>query len=393
MPSQITNYRVFLASPGDLLDDRIVVDEAINELNHTFSPSLGIHLELVRWETHSAPGVSKESVQKIINKDIGDYDLFIGLLWKRFGTPTDEYNSGTEEEFFNAYQKFKEKPESIKILFYFKNSPFTLDDIDPDQLKKVKEFKLDIAQNKNVLHGEYNDLLQLGSYLRMHIPKRIRELHANHDKRLERTENEDEVKKLSVFAEEEYGIIDYQEIFDESIANSNQALNRITEAINWVSNQFQSKTTELNALIANKTKPPGRNDIRQILARVAKVMDNFGARVETESPIYFDNFQNAINSIQGILNIYRNDFGNYDMNEIIETRDSLNDLISAMEENIPTMEGFTHSFDKFPRISKELNKSKSNTGLIMGSLLDNLYISLSIAKDLRDSFDDFISDF
>ncbi len=390
MPSQITNYRIFLASPSDLLDDRIAVEDTINELNLTFSPQIGIHLELVRWETHSAPGVSSTHVQKIINRDIGNYDLFIGLLWKKFGSPTDEYDSGTEEEFSNAYKMFQENPQKFQILFYFKNSPFSLDEIDPDQLKRIKEFKSDIGNNKNVLYGEYNDLNQLGSHLRIHIQKRVSELHLNQNKEEYKTEKTSEVKEVNVVPEEELGLIDYQEMFDEYIANSNQALNRITHAITWVSEQFESKSSELNGLALNKNQPPSRKYIRQILIRVSKIIDDFSSRVETESPIYFTNFENAINCLEHILNIYRNDFEDHDLGEIIETRDSLDTLIEAMAEGIPSMRQFTSSFDSFPRISKELNKSKSNSGQIMGRFLDNMGISLSIAKDLKDSFDGFI---
>lgn len=390
MPSQITNYRIFLGSPSDLLDDRIAVEETINELNLTFGPQNGIHLELVRWETHSAPGVSSKHVQKLINKDVGAYDLFIGLLWKKFGEPTDEYESGTEEEFSNAYKMFQENPQKLQILFYFKNSLFSLDDIDPDQLKKIKEFKYDIGCNKNVLYGEYNDLNQLGSHLRIHIPKRILELHLNQNDDEKKLKNTANIEEVIVTPKEEFGLIDYQEMFDESIANSNQALNRITDAITWVSEQFESKSAELNGLTLNKSQPPSRRDIRLILNRIAKIIDDFSSRVETESPIYFTNFESAINSLQHILNIYRNDFKDHDLSEIIDTRDSLEGLIAAMEEGIPGMQKFTISFDSFPRISKELNKSKSNSGQIMGHFLDNMGISLSIAKDLKDSFDGFI---
>lgn len=390
MSSQITNYRIFLASPSDLLDDRIAVEDTIDELNLTFGSQNGIHLELVRWETHSAPGASSKHVQKLINKDVGIYDLFIGLLWKKFGTPTDDYDSGTKEEFSNAYKMFQENPEKVQILFYFKNSPFSLDDIDPDQLKMIKEFKNDIGSNKNVLYGEYNDLNQLGSHLRIHIPKRIRELHSIQNDKEKKIENTSKIDEVIVTAEEEYGLIDYQEMFDECIANSNQALYRITDAITLVSDQFEKKSSELNGLTLNKSQPPSRRDIRQILNRVAKIIDDFSSRVETESPIYFTNFENAINSLQHILNIYRNDFKDQDLGEIIDTRDSLDDLITAMEEGIPGMQKFTDSFDTFPRISKELNKSKSNSVQIMGRFLDNMRISLSIAKDLKDSFDGFI---
>ena len=105
MPSIVTKFKIFLASPNDLSNDRLSIDEVIDELNLTFGIQNKIYLELVKWETHSAPAISEVHPQEIINRDVGeDYDLFIGLLWKTFGTKTDKADSGTEEEFLRAYK-------------------------------------------------------------------------------------------------------------------------------------------------------------------------------------------------------------------------------------------------------------------------------------------------
>ena len=61
--------------------------------------------------------------QGIINKQIGEYDIFIGMMWKRFGTPTGKAGSGTEEEFRLAYE-YWETTKSVMILFYFCQAPF-----------------------------------------------------------------------------------------------------------------------------------------------------------------------------------------------------------------------------------------------------------------------------
>ena len=81
MPEIVKKYKVFLASPSDLLEDRASIDEVIKELNLTFGEQNNLVIELMKWETHSAPGASVKHQQALINKDIdGDYDLFIGLM-------------------------------------------------------------------------------------------------------------------------------------------------------------------------------------------------------------------------------------------------------------------------------------------------------------------------
>ena len=79
----------------------------------------------------------------MIDKDFGtDYDLFIGIIWKKFGTSTNNYGSGTEQEFNGAFTKFKNDPISSQILFYFKIAPpTTLSDIEHLELYKINKYQ------------------------------------------------------------------------------------------------------------------------------------------------------------------------------------------------------------------------------------------------------------
>ncbi|HEX7534105.1 MAG TPA: hypothetical protein VF343_02535, partial [Syntrophales bacterium] len=62
-------------------------------------------------------------------------------MWKRFGTPTGEADSGTKEEFEIAYDCWK-RASRPRIMFYFNKAPYTLKDKDDiDQLRSVIEFQ------------------------------------------------------------------------------------------------------------------------------------------------------------------------------------------------------------------------------------------------------------
>ena len=199
----------------------------------------------------------------------------------------------------------------------------------------------------------------------------------------------DEVLIPEILPQEEFGLIDYQDMFDESIEESNQALGKMTEAMEWVGEQFSKKTSEMNALTSNKKQPPGRKLVRELLIRTGKIMDNFGNRIDTETPIFYENFELAIDSMQKTLNIYRNDF-DLDIEEVRETKDALVGLIFQMESSLPNTINFIESVENFPRMSKELNSAKLRLTTILEKLLENFKISISIANDLLDSFDDFI---
>jgi hypothetical protein len=382
MATSITKYKIFLASPSDLEDDRASIDEVINELNLTFGKQNEIVLELIKWETHSAPAISMSHPQKIISSDLGnDYDLFIGLIWTKFGTPTDENESGTEEEFLNAYEKFKKNPLSIQILFYFNNSAISPTNLNPEQLTKIQNFKSDIGKNKKVLYWEYQDTQQLNKFLRIHIPQRILELHKAENTLIKTTEIND--TQETEIIEEEYGLFDYLEMIEEYTNDSTQSLLRISDATVWVGEQFNRKTNEINALTLNGNQP-GRNVLKDVFKRTAKIMDNFGNRIEPEIPIFFDNFEKSIEAFSNLFNISIADFDT-DEQEITEAKESLSYLISGIESSIISMENFLQSIRDFPRMSKELNKARTNVGLKLEKLLENLRISNSIALELQKS--------
>lgn len=91
-------YRILLSCPGDVTAARNVATEVIHEWNYAHSESQGIMLHPVAWDTHVSPG-SGAKTQALINKSIVERcDLLVGIFWTRFGTPTDKYSSGTEEE-------------------------------------------------------------------------------------------------------------------------------------------------------------------------------------------------------------------------------------------------------------------------------------------------------
>lgn len=61
--------------------------------------------------------------QAIVNRDVGDFDVMIGIMWKHFGTPTGAAGSGTEEEFQLAYDSWRSSGRP-RIMFYFSEAPY-----------------------------------------------------------------------------------------------------------------------------------------------------------------------------------------------------------------------------------------------------------------------------
>lgn len=168
--------RIFIASPSDVEQERDQLAKVVNSLNSTIAavaPEKRITLELVRYETHTYPGFSRDGAQGTIWDqlgDIGDYDIFIGVMWKRFGTPTPHAQSGTEEEFKKAYAALMGGLKKLKhVIFYFCQEkiaiPRTRDEW--EQLGKVITFKEELSGIGRV--GEYTDRESFDEIVKSHL--------------------------------------------------------------------------------------------------------------------------------------------------------------------------------------------------------------------------------
>jgi hypothetical protein len=99
MPYDSRTYRILIASPSDVDEERELVVRIIQEWNDLHSYSRKVVLLSLRWETHTAPDYGTRP-QEVINRAIvDDCDLLVGVFWTRIGTPSGEAaDSGTLEE-------------------------------------------------------------------------------------------------------------------------------------------------------------------------------------------------------------------------------------------------------------------------------------------------------
>lgn len=170
MADSVIRVNVFVASPGDVSLEREQLSKVVNEINLTISalaPEKRVVLELIKWETHVHPGLGRDA-QDVINQQIGDYDIFMGMMWKRFGTPTAVAESGTEEEFQRAYTSW-EQNKHLPVLFYFCQAPFapprSREEI--EQLGKVLRFRNELSDKGLV--WEYEDPTSFADVIRPHL--------------------------------------------------------------------------------------------------------------------------------------------------------------------------------------------------------------------------------
>lgn len=135
MANNVKIYDMLISCPGDVESMIKVVEEVIDNFNQQFMDTLGIGIRSRSWKK-SAYAQSGGSAQELLNKQfVEKCDLAVAIFKTRFGTPTDKYGSGSEEEIEIMLNAGKQ------VFLFFDESPVEPDKIDIQQLQKVREFK------------------------------------------------------------------------------------------------------------------------------------------------------------------------------------------------------------------------------------------------------------
>lgn len=169
--------RAFLASPGDLQEERQAIRDVVYEFNESWANELGYQIELIGWE-ETVAGFGRP--QQLINQELDRCDLFLGMIWKRWGTPPDhigKFSSGFEEEFERSMKRCEEtgNPE---ISLFFKQIPDEFMSDPGDDLKKVLEFRATIIAGKRVLFQNFSTVREVETLARKSVTAYVNRVRA-----------------------------------------------------------------------------------------------------------------------------------------------------------------------------------------------------------------------
>lgn len=366
---------IFLASPGDVTDERNRLGDAIHEWNKTWARNLGVRLEVIRWEDDAYPGVGVDA-QDVINQQLPqDYDLFVGIMWSRFGTPTARAGSGTAEEFDRALQINRRGLGNPKILFYFKDTPIPPSKIDSDQLMKLQIFKQRL-KNEGILHWEFADSDQFEKLVTFHITRYVQSWrHVQRSATEILTSSSDSPKaaqssmtvQSEVTSDEDDGLLDLIETFEERIGEVTNIVNRLSDAQNELASKTVQCTAELQDLQA---APEGATpkQTRRLIAKVADEMTQFAARTEAEIPL----FRTAMNDSVAALTKAATLSVAFGSEQTQTARTAALALLSSLPTARESMIGFKATTVALPRITKELNQAKRKQESVLDALIAEL---------------------
>src|SRR5262245_21313216 len=160
-PVPVTTYHVFVASPGDVADERQAVRQDFAAYNRSFAEPRGFRFEVVDWENSSVAGAGRP--QELITKQTleryrSSLALVVGIMAQRFGSPSGTHESGTEEEFEWALTNVRLGFPELK--WFFRDVPELK--LDPQnaaeglvQWQRVQAFRKRVEAEKSVFPRSY----------------------------------------------------------------------------------------------------------------------------------------------------------------------------------------------------------------------------------------------
>ena len=135
MPKNVVQYDLLISCPGDITGEISIIEDAVSLFNTQFSDALGISIRTKHWRKNSY-AQSGGKPQALLNEQfVNDCDAAVAILWTRFGTPTDEYGSGTEEEVEIMLSSGKQ------VFMYFSDKPLSPSQMNEESYKKVQVFR------------------------------------------------------------------------------------------------------------------------------------------------------------------------------------------------------------------------------------------------------------
>jgi len=167
MSKKFKEFRVFIASPGDLSPERKVFRDTIETMNNGYGEGARVKFIPYGWEDElSTTGLR---VQSVINVEVDRCDFFVLVLHRRWGqkVSNSSYSSYTEEEFYTAYNRW-EKTRKPAIVIFFKNIDAGSLADPGSELKKVLKFK-DGLNKLNVLYRSFVTETDFGNQLEEHL--------------------------------------------------------------------------------------------------------------------------------------------------------------------------------------------------------------------------------
>ena len=412
MPKNVAILTVFVSGPSDVEAEKAALRTLVVELSERLIKTHGVALRVVGWPNDVRPGVNVD-LQAEINRQFGaEFDIYLGILGTRFGTPTQKAGSGTEEEFEQGLKRLRADSCSLRVLFYFKTGTVDPFKLEIDQLQKVKDFR-DGLSSRGVLYKDFKNTADFIQMVKNHLESLVSDewkngkwspipgLDEDSPQQMpttvtplsQDTYSEDETGAIDAFVDssdngdgEDLGLLDYVASFHEETSAMNLTLERISENTTRVGDEMRARTADTECLLSRHKEVKhvgGSREQQEYVANARGIVDSAAQNLRdfvqamtpsveeyrTHSRAVFSNLRNGLQA--------NSELGNPTDENI---QQGLEDLISHMTSAQDSTVSFQASIDSVPALTGKFKRAKRRAAAILGELIAEISLTADAAQ-------------
>ncbi|MBC2137500.1 hypothetical protein HCA93_14490 [Listeria innocua] len=145
----IDQYNILLSFPSDVTQEIKIIETVFKRFNN-FANGMGIGIKSKHWSKDTYPAAGQRPQSSINEQIVDESDAIICIFWTRFGTPTGDFGSGTEEEMEHLLDSGKQ------VFLYFSHIGIDPRKIDSEQMKKIEAFEK--KHREDTLYKSYDTI-------------------------------------------------------------------------------------------------------------------------------------------------------------------------------------------------------------------------------------------
>lgn len=414
MSQKMTQLRLFASSTSETSAEISALRKVIDGLNKQLESTHAITLRMLSWPDDIRPGVNTDP-QAEINRQVADYDIYLGLLGTRFGTPTPRSESGTQEEFEEALSRFKRDMTSVRLLFYFKSSLAGINpyELNAEELRQVQRFR-DNLKARGVLYRDFADTGEFIELVKTHLFSLIVEEWENDKWTLVNTQaqeppikqqrpkavlddgsgdtgkpktgvgestghappDEDDLEE----SDEALGFLDHVENLHSTCNALVKTFNNMSEHIILVGKKFVKRTEEINAVKQSLAKSrtadgPGQqrnaSQLKQIINVAADDLEQFAGELIQDVDAYRTDNRVMLSALRAVLATRQE----LDLDGSKELT-SLLELVVNMKTVKDQVGGFQQAMRNAPALTGRFKKARRRGVSMLGELIAEVSFSI-----------------
>jgi hypothetical protein len=353
MPRHALVVRIFVACPSDVCGEREQLEILISEMNRIWSNNYGIVFEVISWQTDVHPAFGADP-QSVINSQIADdYDIFLGILWGRFGSKTPRAESGTVEEFQRAYARWSTGHNGPELMVYFKDAALPPSQIDPEAIRKINDFKRQISE-KGGLYGTFEDIGAFQTSVRSHLSIIAKKFSQDTVFAEEGRAPANQGEGQNQSDDEEPGLLDFLERYESVMPELVLVLEEIVEATLKMASQIGKRAVEMEK---PKLAGSSRHEIRKTVKNASENMETFAKVLEHKIPLFSDLSARAFDALSNALALQA-DFTDHRTESALLLRQSLTETLVALNGNRAPIAALRQTVSGLPRLTGDINRAK-----------------------------------